>query len=158
MNELKRTNFTDKVQIKVDEISTIKVSYEEFVFGLIKKFDDWRLAHAHSGMGCTGEAGELSDAIKRHAIYGKPVDLANIVEELGDLEFYMQDVRTKYGITREDTLQGNAEKLEKRYVGLVYSDEAAIARADKTPQVAPVQAPVSIPTESVWPGVDWSSS
>lgn len=131
------------------------ISYKEFVEKLIKKFPDRRLELCHAAMGVTGEAGELCDAIKKHAVYGKQVDMANIIEELGDLEFYMEAVRAQYDITRDETLQANALKLSTRYRDLEYSDEAAIARADK---VVPVPAPVTIPTESVWPGVDWSSS
>jgi NTP pyrophosphatase (non-canonical NTP hydrolase) len=108
------------------------ILYTEFVNTLIKKFDDPRLELCHSAMGVTGEAGKLSDAIKKHAIYGKEPDIKNIIEELGDLEFFMQDIRTKYGISRSITLQANADKLCDRYKGLVYSDEAAIARADKS--------------------------
>lgn len=107
------------------------IMYSDFVASLIKKFPDYRLELCHAAMGVSGEAGELSDAIKRNAIYGKPADVDNIVEELGDLEFYMQDIRAKYGITRQQTLQANISKLEKRYIDLSYSDEAAIARADK---------------------------
>lgn len=107
------------------------VFYDSFVSTLIKKFDDPRLELCHAAMGVTGEAGELCDAIKRHVVYGKDADIKNIVEELGDLEFYMQDVRNKYGIARDTTLQANADKLGERYKGLMYTDEAAIARADK---------------------------
>ena len=53
-----------------------------------------------------------------------------MIEELGDLEFYMQGLRDALKITREETLKINMQKLEKRYGGL-YSNEAAQARADK---------------------------
>lgn len=118
---------TDTVEL----LHGVPVLYKDFVSKLIKEFDDPRLELCHAAMGVTGEAGELCDAIKRHAIYGKDADVGNIIEELGDLEFYMQDVRNKYNISREGILQANAEKLRKRYADLVYSDEAAIARADK---------------------------
>lgn len=78
-----------------------------------------------------GEAGELFDAVKRHAIYGKEIDRENVVEELGDLEFYMEGLRAQLGITREETVAHNINKLSARYQSLSYSNEAAIARADK---------------------------
>lgn len=85
----------------------------------------------HMAVGIAGEAGELLDAIKKHVIYGKPLDLENVLEELGDLEFYMEGLRQKIpGISRETVLQRNIAKLTKRY-GSAYSDEAAIKRADK---------------------------
>lgn len=82
-------------------------------------------------VGVSGEAGELLDAIKKVAVYRKPVDRANVVEELGDLEFYMEGLRQGLGITREETLLANINKLSKRYEGLKYSDSAAQTRADK---------------------------
>lgn len=85
----------------------------------------------HMAVGISGEAGELLDAIKKAAIYCKPVDRVNVVEELGDLEFYMQGLRAGMGITREETLEANIAKLSKRYSAGSYSNEAAQQRADK---------------------------
>jgi NTP pyrophosphatase (non-canonical NTP hydrolase) len=87
----------------------------------------------HMVVGVAGEAGELVNAIKKHVIYNKPVDRDNVVEELGDLEFYMERIRQRLGITRQETIQGNVNKLGKRYAGLTYSDNAAQQRADKKP-------------------------
>ena len=84
----------------------------------------------HMVLGISGEAGELLDTVKKFAIYKKPLDLDNVIEELGDLEFYMQGLRYQLGITREQTLQHNISKLTKRY-GEKYSNEAAQTRADK---------------------------
>lgn len=89
-------------------------------------------AHAWHMASCIpGEAGELFDAVKREAIYNKEVDRNNIIEELGDLEFYMEGLRQAYGISREETLQANITKLGKRYTDMKYSDESAQNRADK---------------------------
>ena len=85
----------------------------------------------HMVMGIAGEAGELLDAIKKPTIYRKPIDRENVVEELGDLEFFMEGLRATLGISRQETLEHNIAKLSKRYVNLAYSDEAAQNRADK---------------------------
>lgn len=85
----------------------------------------------HMATGISGEAGELLDAIKKHVIYTKPLDRDNVIEELGDLEFYMEGLRQNLGITREETIQKNIEKLSVRYHGLTYSDQKAQDRADK---------------------------
>lgn len=88
-------------------------------------------AHAlHMAVGISGEAGELLDAVKKYAIYVKPLDRENVVEELGDLEFYMEGLRQGLGILRQETLDHNISKLFVRY-GKQYSNAAAIARADK---------------------------
>lgn len=88
----------------------------------------------HMAVGIAGEGGELLDGIKKHVVYNKPFDRENLVEELGDLEFYMEGAREEAGITREETLLYNANKLSKgenaRYKE-GYSDQAAQDRSDK---------------------------
>lgn len=85
----------------------------------------------HMAVGVSGEAGELLDAIKRWTIYSKPLDRENVVEELGDLEFYMEGLRQCLDISRTETLAANHSKLLKRYQSSTYSNAAAQARADK---------------------------
>jgi len=106
------------------------IRYDMFVRKLLKKQGDV-LEILHSALGVCGEAGELADAIKKEYIYGKERDRANIVEELGDLKFYMQAVANHYGISQLEIIQGNADKLGLRYKKLQYSDQAAQERADK---------------------------
>lgn len=97
---------------------------------LLAEVTPLKLELNHLAIAIPSEAGELADAVKKHTMYDKPLDRENIVEELGDLEFFMQDLRVKLGITREETLEANMKKLEKRYQG-TFSNEAAQARADK---------------------------
>jgi NTP pyrophosphatase (non-canonical NTP hydrolase) len=116
------------------------VAYEVFVAALVKpggairstltdsKVDAW-----HNATGVSGEAGELLDAIKKYVVYNKPLDRVNVVEELGDLEFYMEGLRQSLDITREETIIANRAKLQVRYAA-GYSDAAAQARADKEPE------------------------
>ena len=114
--------------------------YNGMVDALVKPADDLvdmmvevpTLAHLnHMALGLAGETGELIDAIKKHTIYGKPVDMPNILEELGDIEFYLQGIRSAFGVTREMCLATNQAKLEVRYASGNYSDRQAIDRADK---------------------------
>lgn len=103
---------------------------QEILYSLgAKKVNLW-----HAVTGISGEAGELLDNIKRHVVYNKPFDRENVVEELGDLEFYMEQVRQETGITREETLEHNLIKLADKDKGRYaqgYSDTAALDRADK---------------------------
>lgn len=48
-----------------------------------------------------------------------------------DLEFYMEQLRQRIGVSREETLGANIAKLSVRYQGLRYTDQAAQDRADK---------------------------
>lgn len=84
----------------------------------------------HGATGICTEAGELLDAVKKTVIYDEPLNVENVIEELGDLEFYMRQVRQNLGISRKETLGHNLQKLNTRYPE-GYTNEAAIARADK---------------------------
>lgn len=85
----------------------------------------------HMATGVSGEAGELLDAVKKYAVYNKPLDRVNVIEELGDLEFYMEGLRQAISTTREEVLQANVAKLSIRYSKGKYSDQQAQERADK---------------------------
>ena len=85
----------------------------------------------HMATGIAGETGELVDAVKNPVIYRKPINRENVIEELGDLEFYMEGLRQGLGITREETLEANIQKLSVRYASKTYSDKQAQERADK---------------------------
>lgn len=99
---------------------------------IIQQLDPRKADLWHHATGVSGEAGELLDAVKKSAIYDKPIDRENVIEELGDLEFYMQGVRDNLGITREETLRANITKLSKRYASGSYSNAEAQNRADKS--------------------------
>ena len=86
----------------------------------------------HMTMGAMTEVGEIGTTIKAHVFYGKELDLENLIEELGDLEFYIEGLRGKLEISRSQVLDHNVKKLSKRYAK-GYSNEAAINRADKEP-------------------------
>lgn len=93
-------------------------------------------AHSlHMAVGISGEAGELLDAVKKSVIYNKELDRENVIEELGDLEFYLEGLRAGLGITRQETIEANIAKLltsdKARYKLGQYSDQAAQDRADK---------------------------
>lgn len=120
-------NTVDKV-IKFEEMVTALVKPGKAIKQSLSGSDCNLL---HMGIGISGEAGELLDAIKKAVIYRKPLDISNVIEELGDIEFFLEGLRQELGLTREITLWSNIRKLKKRYEGLSYSDEAAQLRKDK---------------------------
>ena len=115
----------------------MEIKFKDMVVTLVKpgadimnsltaeKVNIWHLA-----TGVSGEAGELLDAIKKHVIYNKPLDRENIIEELGDLMFYMEGLMQALSISGEECISANIEKLGVRY-SQGYSDKAAQERADK---------------------------
>lgn len=108
-------------------VSDLKKSPKE----IIKELKPEQADALHMAVGIAGEAGELLDAIKKWSIYQKPIDLENVIEELGDLEFYMEGLRQSLNLTRIETLMENIAKLKKRYSKGQYSNDQANERADK---------------------------
>jgi len=122
-------------------VVTVK-EYNEMVKVLAKDGEEIRSdltatdAHIiHMIMGVAGEVGELLDAIKKAVMYRKRMDRANVVEELGDIEFYLEGLRQGLEIDRQEVLSANYNKLNKRYSSGSYSNDQAQARADKNENV-----------------------
>lgn len=84
----------------------------------------------HAAMGLSTEVGELVDSIKKHVIYGKVLDLANIQEEAGDTMWYFALLFETLGIDLDAVFEQNINKLRKRYPD-GFSEAAAVARVDQ---------------------------
>ena len=84
----------------------------------------------HATLGITGEAGELADAVKKSIFYSKPLDVANMREEIGDIMWYIALACRTLDFDLDELLQENIAKLQKRYPEK-YSDEHATLRLDK---------------------------
>jgi NTP pyrophosphatase (non-canonical NTP hydrolase) len=110
-----------------DMVANLKKSGQDIIDSMIPEKAD----AIHMAIGVVGEAGELIDAVKKWTIYNKALDRKNVIEELGDIEFFLEGLRQIFGITRQETLEGNIEKLGKRYAEGKYSDAQAHARKDK---------------------------
>jgi arsenate reductase len=69
----------------------------------------------HYVLGVCTEAGELAHQAKAHLAYGKDLDRANVIEELGDLSWYMANLMRLMGTSWEEVWEINIEKLRQRY-------------------------------------------
>ena len=101
----------------------------------------------HMAVGVAGESGELLDAVKKATIYNKPLDRENMIEELGDLEFYMSRIRQLINVSRDEVLEHNYAKLSKRYAKGQYSNEQAQERADKEDALDNIEADKRMATQ-----------
>ena len=84
----------------------------------------------HGCLGLATEVGELTDAVKKHVIYGKELDVCNLQEEIGDILWYLAVVANNAGISMSAAAGQNIEKLQQRYPEK-YSDADALERKDK---------------------------
>ena len=69
----------------------------------------------NSVMGLCGESGETIDIVKKWLAQGHELDKARLAKELGDVAWYLAEAATALDIPLEEILQGNLEKLKKRY-------------------------------------------
>tara|TARA_B100002019_G_C20712057_1_gene330755 strand:+ start:45 stop:452 length:408 start_codon:yes stop_codon:yes gene_type:complete len=69
-------------------------------------------------LGLSAEAGEFGDLVKKCIFQGKELNEENklhMKKELGDIMWYMAQACLALGITLDDVIKTNIEKLEKRY-------------------------------------------
>ena len=74
-----------------------------------------RDALINSVMGLCGEAGEAIDIVKKWMAQGHALDKQQLAKELGDIAWYLAEAATALDMPLEEILQGNIEKLKKRY-------------------------------------------
>lgn len=98
---------------------------------------DWHPQDIKSGMSIrTLEdisvfSGEIVDAVKKYAIYQKPLSLTDLSYAMSGIETAICSVAHHFGFTLHQCISDNVEKLTKRYHSGRYSDQQAQGRADK---------------------------
>lgn len=88
---------------------------------------DERLVNA--ALGLAGEAGEVCDLVKKWRHHGHPLRYEKLIDELGDLQWYIVQACNALGASLEDVMRGNTQKLQKRYPE-GFSSAASINRKD----------------------------
>ncbi len=69
----------------------------------------------NAAMGLCGESGEVIDLIKKWFAQGHELNKAKLIEELGDVAWYIAEACYALDVKLEDVLISNIEKLKKRY-------------------------------------------
>ncbi len=84
----------------------------------------------HAAMGMQTEAGEFTDQLKKHVIYGQPLDEVNLAEELGDQLWYIALACNAIDISLADVMATNIAKLRKRFAEQFTEDAANVRDLD----------------------------
>lgn len=66
-------------------------------------------------MGLNGEAGEVIDLVKKAIFQGHDLDKERMVEELGDVAWYLAVCCEALGVSLEEVMERNIDKLKARY-------------------------------------------
>ena len=111
----------NKYQQFVDEVTSKESKDSEAFTARIAElyyqdFDTHRLLTAAVGM--CAESGEFTEVIKKIIFQGKPVDDANMFHlkrELGDIRWYVMQACMGLGVSLDEVIEMNVEKLSSRY-------------------------------------------
>lgn len=66
-------------------------------------------------MGLCGESGECIDVVKKHLYQQHDLDHKKLLEELGDVAWYLAEACTALDVHLEDVLEQNISKLKLRF-------------------------------------------
>lgn len=87
-------------------------------------------------LGVAGEAGEVADLVKKHVGHGHDLPTEKLVDELGDVLWYLTVLANALGVSLEAVAARNVAKLRRRYPD-GFSSEASLARVDVAKGDAP---------------------
>lgn len=92
----------------------------------------------HAAMGISTESGEIMDLVKREMAYGKMIDIDHMIEEAGDLCWYLNLMIIAMGTTWDEVMARNINKLETRYPEKAFRADRALNRDTAAEQAAMV--------------------
>ncbi|OHW62925.1 MazG nucleotide pyrophosphohydrolase domain protein [Andreesenia angusta] len=79
------------------------------------KGKDFEQMVSHMLMGIQGESGEVADLFKKHFHQEHDLDTEKVLEEMGDVMFYIANLCNVMGISLQEVCERNIIKLMKRY-------------------------------------------
>ena len=110
---------------------TSMADYQEGIKGTFKQhstLDSYNVRLLNWTVGLAGETGEVAELVKHHIFSEKPLDIMQMAKELGDVLWYLTAMATTLGIKLEDIMALNIAKIEHRYNGGGYTDDACNKR------------------------------
>jgi len=126
MEKMTSKNYVENV------LRTESTDFEMIRHRIIQK-GTLRLLHAAMGLGT--EAAEFLDMLKKHIFYGKPLDLVNAREEVGDTMWYAALAIDVLKTTLNEVMTVNIAKLRKRYPEKFTEDDAINRDLDAEKQI-----------------------
>lgn len=106
----------------VDAMRTESSMFHSLIGSNGIEYSHERLLHAALGM--QTETAEFSDAIKKSLFYGKPLDVVNLKEELGDLFWYVAIAIDELDTSIDAEMDRVIAKLKLRYPEKFSSENA----------------------------------
>lgn len=83
----------------------------------------------NAAMGLAGESGEVLDCLKKHLFHGHPLDKDKVLNELGDVRYYLEWMLSLLSSDIKTIEEKNTAKLMVRYPQ-GFSTQSSIRRVD----------------------------
>lgn len=69
----------------------------------------------NASLGLSGETGELNDMLKKSIFHEHPLDIEHVEKEIGDILWYVAMMCESFGLSMDEIMQINIDKLKARY-------------------------------------------
>lgn len=89
--------------------------YQLDVLKYAPDYQHYKLNVLYAAIGMCGEAGEVSELVKKYAYHGHSIDTEHLARELGDVLWYVSYMADLFGYSLGKIMAMNKEKLAKRY-------------------------------------------
>jgi NTP pyrophosphatase (non-canonical NTP hydrolase) len=103
--------------------------YQQLAMTTLNPALDRRDVLINGVMGLCGEAGEAIDIVKKHLAQGHELDRDKLIDELGDIAWYLAETAMALEVDLETVLTRNIDKLRARYPQ-GFEKERSIHRAE----------------------------
>lgn len=135
--QLERTEYQNVFKL---DIESRLLNFDSFIMNKENRSGNARLFHAL--LGILTEAAEIANAMIAAIETGNEMDVVNLVEEIGDVQWYVAVGADAIGQDLSDIMEANVEKLgRKRYKsGGFTAAEADVANRDTEHEVSHIKA------------------
>ena len=89
--------------------------YQMDVLKYAPDYQHYKLNVLYAAIGMCGEAGEVSELVKKYEYHGHAIDTEHLARELGDVLWYVAYMADLFGYPLGKIMAMNQEKLAKRY-------------------------------------------
>lgn len=90
-------------------------NYQDAVLRTMHRSESYMENVPNYCMGATGEIGEVVDHLKKFIYHGHELNPQNVMEELGDVMWYIAALTSELGFDLSEIAEMNVRKLENRY-------------------------------------------
>ena len=105
-------------------------AYQQNILKYAPDHHDYLLNVLYAAIGMCGEAGEVSELIKKYAYHGHTIDREHLARELGDVLWYVSYMADLFGYSLGEIMAMNQEKLAKRYPDGKFDEERSRNRKE----------------------------